>query len=123
MSKLSTVDQTATQIVESGESMTRNIWLAGLGMYSRSVEEAQSINQKTNRMFDELVERGKEVEQAAKDKIDLTRDKTADHLEDQMNDMMFRVSGIDRAKLDRLDEKIEKLTTIVEAMLEQQAKK
>ena len=123
MSKLSTVDQIATQIVESGESMTRNIWLAGLGMYSRSVEEAQSINHKTNRMFDELVERGKEVEQVAKEKINLTRDKTADQLEDQMNDIMYRVSGVDRTKLDRLDEKIEKLTAIVEAMLEQQAKK
>lgn len=56
-----TVVKAAKNVVESGEGVARNIWLAGLGLYSRTLEEAQQINEKTTTAFDELVERGKEV--------------------------------------------------------------
>lgn len=114
------VDQVARQIVENGESAARNIWLAGLGIYSRSLEEAQNLNSKTNKVFDDLVERGREVETAAKEKVSLTKERTSDHLEGQFNDAVYRVSGIDRTRLDKLDDKIDRLTEVVEALVNAQ---
>lgn len=115
------VDQVARQIIDNGEAATRNIWLAGLGIYSRSIEEAQQLNSKTSDMFDDLVERGREVEQVTKKRIGLAKERTSDYVEEQVNDAVHRVSGIDRAKLDKLDDKIARLTQVVETLVAQKA--
>ena len=73
-----TVVKAAKNVVESGEGVARNIWLAGLGLYSRTLEEAQQVNEKTTTAFDELVERGKEVEIQTKECIAKQADKAAD---------------------------------------------
>ncbi|CAG20283.1 hypothetical protein C9J48_22365 [Photobacterium profundum] len=113
-----TVAKAAKNVVESGEGVARNIWLAGLGLYSRTLEEAQQINDKTNTAFDELVERGKEVEVQAKECIGKNAEKATDEVEAGMNDLFYRLSGVDREKLDRMDDKIDKLTSAVEKLAE-----
>ncbi|EOB1205739.1 phasin family protein [Photobacterium damselae] len=113
-----TVIKAAKSVVESGEGVARNIWLAGLGLYSRSLEEAQQLNEKTNQAFDELVERGKEVETQAKVCISKNAEKATDEMEAGMNDIFYRLSGVDREKLTRMDEKIDKLTQAVEKLTE-----
>ncbi|KLV09449.1 MULTISPECIES: phasin family protein [Photobacterium] len=111
-----TVVKAAKNVVESGESIARNIWLAGLGLYSRSLEEAQQLNEKTSNVFDELVERGKEVEVQAKECIGRNTEKASEEVEAGMNDLFYRLSGVDREKLERMDEKIDKLTKAVEKL-------
>ncbi|MGF1736646.1 MULTISPECIES: phasin family protein [Photobacterium] len=113
-----TVVKAAKNVVESGEGIARNVWLAGLGIYSRSLEEAQQLNEKSNTMFDELVERGKEVEIQAKECIGKNTEKATEEVEAGMNDLFYRLSGVDREKLERMDEKIDKLTQAVEKLAE-----
>ncbi|MGF1757118.1 phasin family protein [Photobacterium sagamiensis] len=108
----------AKNVVESGEGVARNIWLAGLGLYSRTLEEAQQVNEKTTTAFDELVERGKEVEIQTKECIAKKADKAADESEAVTNDLLYRLSGIDREKLDHMDDKIDRLTQAVEKLAE-----
>lgn len=114
----STVVKAAKNVVESGEGVARNIWLAGLGLYSRSLEEAQQINEKSNQVFDELVERGKEVEIQAKECLGKNAEKATDEVEAGMNDLFYRLSGVDREKLERMDDKIDRLTLAVEKLAE-----
>lgn len=113
-----TVVKAAKNVVESGEGIARNIWLAGLGLYSRSLDEAQQWNEKTTQAFDELVERGKEVEVEAKEALSKNAEKATDEVEAGMNDLFYRLSGVDREKLERMDEKIDKLTAAVEKLAE-----
>ena len=51
---------------------TRNIWLAGLGLYSKSIEEAKSQQEKNQVLFDELVAKGREVETKTRSTIEQT---------------------------------------------------
>lgn len=111
-----TVVKAAKHVVESGEGVARNIWLAGLGLYSRSLDEAQQLNEKTNQAFEDLVERGKQVETEAKECIGKNTEKATDEVEAGMNDLFYRLSGVDRDKLERMDEKIDKLTAAVEKL-------
>lgn len=112
MKKLN-LEEAARKVVESGEGMSRNIWLAGLGVYSRSMEEAQQINSKAGALFDELVERGREVEDLARQRIDKTKDATTGSVDEKVNDLVYRISGIDRDKLEKMDAKIDKLAETV----------
>ena len=113
-----TIVKAAKNVVESGEGVARNIWLAGLGLYSRTLEEAQQVNEKTTTVFDELVERGKEVEIQTKECIGKKANKVADECEAGTNGLLYRLSGIDREKLDRMDDKIDRLTQAVEKLAE-----
>jgi poly(hydroxyalkanoate) granule-associated protein len=118
MKKLN-IEEAARKVVESGEGMSRNIWLAGLGVYSRSMDEAQQINTKASALFDELVERGREVEDVARKRIEKTRDATTGEVDDKVNDIIYRISGIDRDKLEKMDAKIDKLAETVALLVEQ----
>ncbi|MDX1303616.1 phasin family protein [Photobacterium sp.] len=113
-----TIVKAAKNVVENGEGVARNIWLAGLGLYSRTLEEAQQVNEKTTTVFDELVERGKEVETQTKERIAKKAEQVTDEAEAGKNDLLYRLSGIDREKLDHMDNKIDRLTQAVEKLAE-----
>ena len=59
--------------INEAEEMARKIWLAGLGAYGKSVEEAQGryekLSEEANKMFDELVTKGETLEEDAKSKF------------------------------------------------------
>jgi polyhydroxyalkanoate synthesis regulator phasin len=54
------------QSAEHAESLARKIWLAGLGAYGMSVEDAQGqldkASQQASKLFNELVDKGTEIE-------------------------------------------------------------
>ena len=62
--------------INEAEEMARKIWLAGLGAYGKSVEEAQGryekLSEEANKMFDELVTKGETLEEDAKSKFKST---------------------------------------------------
>ena len=59
--------------VNEAEEFARKIWLAGLGAYGKSFDEAQGRYEKmsveASKMFDDLVVKGSKIETEAKDKF------------------------------------------------------
>ncbi len=116
--KKSVVDA-AKKVRDSGEQVARNIWLAGLGVYSKSLEEAQDLNGKTNALFDELVERGRAVESETKQKVAKTTEAARDSVDTRVNDLFHKLSGFDRSKLDEMNAKLDKLAAAVDKLTEE----
>jgi len=91
--------------INEAEEMARKIWLAGLGAYGKSVEEAQGryekLSEEANKMFDELVTKG------------------------ETNDVENRVADV-RKKLgldsEPADQRIEELSAKIDALTEAVAK-
>jgi len=114
--KANNVKETAKRVLESGEQMARNIWLAGLGVYSKSLEEAQGLNGKTSELFEELVTRGQEVEFATRQKLEDKKGTATGKLENRVNDLFLKLSGIDRKQLEEMNAKLDKLAAAVETL-------
>ncbi|MBT3134987.1 phasin family protein [Alteromonas sp. ALT199] len=104
--------------INEAEEMARKIWLAGLGAYGKSVEEAQGryekLSEEANKMFDELVTKGETLEGDAKSKFKSTT-----------NDVENRVADV-RKKLgldsEPADQRIEELSAKIDALTEAVAK-
>lgn len=103
------------------EDVARKIWLAGLGAYGKSIDGVQGqyekVNADSNRIFNELVAKGEQLEGQAKDKI---KEKTA---VDQRVAEVRKKLGLDNSeeagKIDALSKKIDDLTEIVEKLAKQ----
>jgi len=85
---------------DKAEAMAKNIWLAGLGAYSRSYEELseryedvqdkyEEINAEGQKVFGELVKRG----QAMQGDLEQAVNKGRDSLEDRVEDFRKRFGG------------------------------
>lgn len=104
--------------INEAEEMARKIWLAGLGAYGKSVEEAQGryekLSEEASKMFDELVTKGETLEGDAKSKFKSTT-----------NDVENRVADV-RKKLgldsEPADQRIEELSAKIDALTEAVAK-
>lgn len=109
---------TIKDTVNTAEEFARKIWLAGLGAYGKSVDEAQGryekISTEANKIFDELVAKGESLESDAKGKIKQT---TGD-VEARVADVRKKL-GLDS---DNSDQKIEELNAKVDALTEAVAK-
>ena len=110
-------DTIKTKINEA-EDFARKIWLAGLGAYGKSVEEAQGrydkLSAEASKVFDELVSKGETLEDDAKSKFKETT-----------NDVENRVSEVRRKlglDVDQSDQKLEELSAKVDALTEAVAK-
>jgi len=101
--------------INEAEEMARKIWLAGLGAYGKSVEEAQGryekLSEEANKM---LVTKGETLEEDAKSKFKSTT-----------NDVENRVADV-RKKLgldsEPADQRIEELSAKIDALTEAVAK-
>lgn len=100
------------------EDFARKVWLAGLGAYGKSVEEAQGRYEKfssdANKMFDDLVSKGENLEDDARSKFKETT-----------SDVEARVAEV-RQKLgleaDNTDQRIDELSAKIDALTEAVAK-
>ena len=83
---------------ENIETITKQIWLAGLGAYGRTIDELQSRGEKissdSQKMFAELVERGEKLQ---------------DLMEDKLQDSKGKLKGKIKDSKDSLEKRIEKL--------------
>ena len=116
MSTENPVMETVKKVFGNSEDVARSIWLAGLGAYGRSLEEAQQRVEQTNQLFEELVDKGREVERVSQEKITEARDQTRRSVEDRVNQLFDRLSGVDRAHLEELNDKVDKLAVSVEQL-------
>ena len=103
--------------VGEAEEFARKIWLAGLGAYGKSFDEAQGQYEKlsveTQKVFEELVAKGEKLETEAKDKI-----KAKTNVEERVAEVRKKL-GLDKASA---DEKVEELSAKIDALTEAVAK-
>lgn len=111
MTKLDTIKGKVTE----AEDFARKIWLAGLGAYGKSFDEAQGQYEKltteAGRVFEDLVEKGESLETEAKAKI-----KSKTNVEVRVAEVRRKL-GLDKAgsedKVEELSAKIDALTDAV----------
>ncbi len=106
--------------INEAEEFARKIWLAGLGAYGKSVEEAQGrydkLSEEATKVFEELVSKGESLEGDAKDKFKAT---TSD-VEAKVADVRKKL-GLDGGA-ESADERIDALSAKIDALTEAVAK-
>ncbi|OAN17782.1 hypothetical protein A3K86_02360 [Photobacterium jeanii] len=100
------------------DAMVYNIWLAGLGAYAKSADEVNQLSDKGKSLFDELIERGREVEANTKERVHTARSETTVAIEERVHQVVQKLIGIDNERLDQVDDKIDQLTESIEKLLE-----
>ncbi len=122
---MSSVIKTATETVKKlggmREAMVHNIWLAGLGAYAKSADEVGQLKQKGQSLFDELIERGRQVERSTKDQVSDAATQTTEAFEARLHGVVQKLTGLDAARLEVLDSKIEQLSHKVEQLINMKA--
>jgi hypothetical protein len=101
-----------------GEETARTVYLAGLGAYSKGMEQKQQTQGLLSNQFRALVDKGEYVEAENKQRIDSTKKVVLGNVEKQVNYVIRRTSGIDRTKLSGLEERIDTLTAAVDKLLQ-----
>lgn len=103
--------------VGEAEEFARKIWLAGLGAYGKSFDEAQGryekLSTEASKVFEELVAKGAVLESEAKDKI-----KSKTNVEERVAEVRKKL-GLDKASS---DEKVEELSAKIDALTDAVAK-
>ncbi|KMV30863.1 phasin family protein [Photobacterium swingsii] len=102
------------------DAMVYNIWLAGLGAYAKSADEVNQISSKGKSLFDELIERGREVESTTKERVHTARSQTTVAIEERVHQVVQKLVGLDNERLDQVDDKIDQLTDTIEKLLARQ---
>ncbi len=113
-----TTTETIKGKINEAEEFARKIWLAGLGAYGKTYDEAQGRYEKlsadASKVFEDLVNKGESLEEEAKTKFKATT-----------SDVETRVSEV-RKKLgldaDQSEQKIEELSAKIDALTEAVAK-
>ena len=103
--------------VNEAEEFARKIWLAGLGAYGKSFDEAQGqyekISVEASKMFDELVVKGSKIEGEAKDKFQVK-----DKVETRVAEVRKKL-GLDNVSA---DQKVTELSAKIDALTDAVAK-
>ncbi|MBY6188094.1 phasin family protein [Marinobacter hydrocarbonoclasticus] len=99
--------------LQDSEQMARNIWLAGLGVYSKSLEEAGERREQGENLFESLVDEGRTVEAQTRENV-TQQVKAANHnVEARVQALFARLSGVDPRRIDQLNAKVDRLTELV----------
>lgn len=108
---------------------TQQIWLAGLGAFSRAEEEG-------GKLFDNLVKVGEELENKTREIADSTaeelkdrvlekatdtRDKVERVLDDQLANTLSRLGIASQKDVEHLSQRIDQLTQVIEGLVGQLA--
>lgn len=113
MSKLDNIKGKVTE----AEDFARKIWLAGLGAYGKSFDEAQGqyekISAEATKVFDELVVKGSKLETEAKDKFQVKAS-----VESRVSEVRKKL-GLDKVSS---DQKVEELSAKIDALTDAVAK-
>lgn len=107
----------ATENIESEsplkkvENLLKKIWLANLGVCGRSLEGIQSrynqLNSERQRIFDELVNKGENVESGALKAVTENRKKLQQHLKELKQRLTFKSKL--STQLDEVNAKLDEL--------------
>lgn len=117
---MSKVVSVVKQVWSEKNAITRNIWLAGLGVCDKGYEAANGAAEKSQQVFDELVNRGKQVESNATETIDSTKQQfsnatfaTKDSVQEKVSKTLSTLTNIDNDKFDAIIDKIAQIEEIL----------
>jgi polyhydroxyalkanoate synthesis regulator phasin len=103
--------------VSEAEEFARKIWLAGLGAYGKSFDEAQGryekISVEASKIFDDLVVEGSKIETEAKGKFQVK-----DKVETRVSEVRKKL-GLDNTTA---DQKVQELSAKIDALTDAVAK-
>lgn len=110
---------------ESKESIAKKIWLAGLGAYGQGFEDAveqyKQANDKTSKLFSDLVKKGAALEVITRNKFEEARSQSNANFEQRVSSVRKKLGlndSDDEARLERLEAKIDALTDVVNSLIE-----
>ena len=121
--------------IETTESITKQIWLAGIGAYGQGFDEAvehyNKANEKTSQIFNDLVKAGAEIESSTRLKIKELKTDTRSKLDEikaekvnaRINNVRKKLGLNDKepSTIERLEAKVDALTDLVNALAKQQS--
>ncbi|MEL6323107.1 MAG: phasin family protein [Pseudomonadota bacterium] len=101
------------------EAQTRDvaqkIWLAGLGAYGRAfseaVEGAQKLTHQTSELFEDLVERGTEIETDMKDRI--TQNETVQSATESVTKVTDAALKLQREQRERFEARMQRMRSLL----------
>ena len=114
------------EMAEKASDLAKNIWLAGLGAYGKALDEAQDqyekvsekVNTESSRLFDELVAKGKKLEDDTQDKFSEAKEKSSASLEERLaqvkDSLTFTSKNEDLGS--QLEDVSKKLDLVIEAL-------
>jgi len=104
-------------VTDKASDIAKSIWLAGLGAYGKAFDEAheryEKVSKDTTRMFDELVAKGKKLEDTTSTKLSNARNSTTTSLEERIakvrHNLGFGQPGVEdlARQIDALHEKLD----------------
>ncbi|MGF1760729.1 hypothetical protein L4D76_22965 [Photobacterium sagamiensis] len=101
-----------------GEGTVRNVFLAGLGVYSKGKEQSEQTQRLLATQFKGFVEKGTDVESETLQRVETTKSVVLNKVESQVNHVIRCTSGIDRTRLLGLENSVDELTTAVDKLMQ-----
>ncbi len=125
-------------MAEKASDLAKNIWLAGLGAYGKAIDEAQDqygkvtgkvkdaeakAEAETANLFEELIAKGKMLEEETQSKLTEAKDKASSSLEDRLTQVKSNLTFTSKSQgLEaQLEEITKKLDLIIDAVGEKKA--
>ena len=89
-------------------NFVRQVWLAGIGAYSHSIDELNNAGEKSSMVFEELLRQGEKVDSAFK--LHTTGEYISLHGLDKLIQRTYtRITGIESEKINQLSDKLDAL--------------
>ncbi|GIC76387.1 phasin family protein [Moritella sp. F3] len=89
-------------------NFVRQVWLAGLGAYSHSIDELNNAGEKSSMVFEELLEQGEKVDRAFK--LHTSGEYISLHGLDKLIQRTYaKLTGVECEKIDQLNDKLDAL--------------
>ena len=103
-------------VADMGEKSLKNVVLAGLGAYSKGIEQAGMAQHLVTKRFNDLVEKGQEVETETLERVKVTQSAIMKRSESHFNTALNKTCGLDRNRLSDFEDKVDRLQLAVEKL-------
>jgi len=107
------------KVSERASEMAKMIWQAGLGAYGKAlddvVDQVDKVSKETSKFFDELVEKGKALEDQTQKRISGVRRKSTMSMDERIAKMRQSL-GFDSSRDIKLDALLDKLNRIAKRL-------
>ncbi|MDX1301594.1 phasin-related domain-containing protein [Photobacterium sp.] len=113
-----TIIKSVNPMTAFGEGIVRNVFLAGLGVYSKGKEQSEQTQRLLATQFNGFVEKGTDVEAETLQRVETTKSAVFNKVETQVNQVIRCTSGIDRTRLLELENSVDELTTAVDKLMQ-----
>ncbi|CAA0125833.1 Uncharacterised protein [BD1-7 clade bacterium] len=119
------------EMAEKASDLAKNIWLAGLGAYGKAYDEAQDqydkvtgkvkeaeqkAEKETANLFEELIAKGKVLEEETQSKLSDAKDKASTSLEDRLSQVKDNLAFT--SKSSELDGQLEEIASKLDLILD-----